>query len=446
MTPAGHIRIVLFSFSLLAAGSTVWASPPPDSDSSAYRLPLSELFRLAHENSLRLKASHIREEAAAEQVKTARSERLPSANLSAAAGYIGQPILFGSGLTRPTRPDAPDWSQNYGVQVSQPIYQGGRLTRNIRRSAIEQELARLASTDDEAALKMELLRYYMDLFCLYKQREVLERNIEESELRQKDIGNMLREGLVTRNDEIRSSLQLTQDRLAYRTAEDDITLTSLRLDILLGLDETLRIVPDTALLYEALTPLTSAEDYVESAYDQYPGLLIARQQTRLAQTDLKLMQANYLPSLNLVADNTLARPLTSTMQDRFSNNWNVGLSLTFNLSALYKNRHNVRGKRHDVLLRQNAEEQLMQDLRIGVHEAYVRHREAQDRVGTLQLAVDQAEENYRIVRNRYMNRLSILTDLLDANNVLLDARLQLTAARTDAVFTYYQLMRTCGRL
>lgn len=429
----------------LFANTAAWASPPPDTDTTCL-LPLSELFRLGHENSLRLKASHIREEAAAEQEKTARGERLPAANISAAAGYIGQPVVFGSGLTHPTRPDAPDWSQNYGIQVSQPIYQGGRLTRNIRRASIEKELARLTSTDDEAELKMELLSYYLDLFSLYKQQAVLKRNIEESERRQKDIRNMLKEGLVTRNDEIRSNLQLTQDRLAYRTAGDDIMLTSLRLDVLLGLDETLRIVPDTTLLDAALAPLASCQTYVESAYDQYPGMQIARQNIRLAQTDLKLMQSNYLPSLNLVANNTLARPLSSTMQDRFANNWNVGLSLSFNLSALYKNRHNVREKQQAVLLRQNAEQQVMQELRIRVREAYVRHQEALDRVETLRLAVEQAGENYRIVRNRYMNQLSILTDLLDASSVLLDAELQLTVARTSVVFTYYQLMRSCGRL
>lgn len=98
MTKSGRIKKSLLLLPLLAA-ATAWASPPPASDSTSYLLPLSELFRLGHENSLRVKASHIRETAALEQEKAARGERLPSANLSAAAGYIGQPVLFGSGLT-----------------------------------------------------------------------------------------------------------------------------------------------------------------------------------------------------------------------------------------------------------------------------------------------------------------------------------------------------------
>ena len=58
----------------------------------------------------------------------------------------------------------------------------------------------------------------------------------------------------------------------------------------------------------------------------------------------------------------------------------------------------------------------------------------------------QARENYRIMRNRYFGQLSILTDLLDANSVLLDAELQLTTARARVIYTYYELQKACGLL
>ena len=64
----------------------------------------------------------------------------------------------------------------------------------------------------------------------------------------------------------------------------------------------------------------------------------------------------------------------------------------------------------------------------------------------LELSVRQAEENYRIMRNRYMNQLAILTDLLDADNLRLNAELQLTTARTRVVYTYYELQRAAGTL
>ena len=99
-----------------------------------------------------------------------------------------------------------------------------------------------------------------------------------------------------------------------------------------------------------------------------------------------------------------------------------------------------------VSLRKNDEEQKMQRIRMDVRTAFLRHQEALQRVEALQLSVRQAQENYRIMQNRYLNQLAILTDLLDANSVRLNVELQLVNARTRVIYTYYQLQKACGRL
>ena len=99
-----------------------------------------------------------------------------------------------------------------------------------------------------------------------------------------------------------------------------------------------------------------------------------------------------------------------------------------------------------VSLRKNDEEQKMQRIRMDVCTAFLRHQEALQRVEALQLSVRQAQENYRIMQNRYLNQLAILTDLLDANSVRLNVELQLVTARTRVIYTYYQLQKACGRL
>ncbi|WP_255353075.1 TolC family protein [Parabacteroides sp. HGS0025] len=306
-------------------------------------------------------------------------------------------------------------------------------------------MAALNSTNDKAEIKLLLLGQYMDLFSLYKQKEVFARNVEESARRLEDIRRLKKEGIVTRNDELRSELQLTNDQLAYREANDNIAIVSQQLDVVLGLDETLLLQPDTGLLYTAVS-LESSDEYVRQAYDNYPELQIARYNTRLAENDIRLSKADYLPSLSLRAANTLARPLSTTMEDMFSNNWNIALSLSYNLSSLYQNKHKVHEARQYVNIRKNREEQVRQDIRVNVKSAWIKHHEALDRVEALLLSVRQAEENYRIVRNRYLNQLSILTDLLDASSIRLEAELQLTNARTEVIYSYYQLMRSCGNL
>lgn len=77
----------------------------------------------------------------------------------------------------------------------------------------------------------------MSLFSLFRQHDVLTRNIEESERRLKDIKQMKKEGLITNNDVLRSEMQLTNDRLSLTETENSIALVSQQLDILLGINE-----------------------------------------------------------------------------------------------------------------------------------------------------------------------------------------------------------------
>ena len=159
-----------------------------------------------------------------------------------------------------------------------------------------------------------------------------------------------------------------------------------------------------------------------------------------------MIKSASLPAISLYASNTLARPISRTMEDMYNNNWNIGLSVSYPLSSIYKNNHKIKESKLAVDLSRNEEEQKMQTIRINVRTAYIRHQEALQRVEALKLSVRQAQENYRIMQNRYLNQLAILTDLLDANSVRLNVELQLTTARTRVIYTYYQLQKACGRL
>ena len=336
-------------------------------------------------------------------------------------------------------------SQNYAIDLTQPIYQGGKIRYSIRKADLEKEVASLQTLTDQSDIKLGLLNQYIGLFSLFKQREVLSRNIEESERRLQDIRRMKKEGLITNNDVLRSEMQLTNDRLSLQETDNSLILVSQQLDILIGLDENLLLKPDTTLLDQTVS-LETYEDYVAQAYSNDPAIRLLRKQTELAQNDIRLTKASSLPSLSLYASNTLARPVSRTLADMYNNNWNIGLSLSYPLSSLYKNNHKIKESKWMVSLHKNEEEQKKQKIRMEVRTAFLRHKEALQEVEALKLSVRQAQENYRIMQNRYLNQLAILTDLLDANSVLLNAELQLTNARTHVIYTYYQLQKACGRL
>lgn len=408
-------------------------------------LSVDSLLQLGMAQNVQLHILRQQQEMARSRAKTARTAKLPDVQVGLKGGYLGQPIVFREGLSHPTRPQSPHWLQNYEIDLSQPIYQGGRIRYSIQKADIEQKIAELQTLQNEADIKLSLLEQYMQLFSLYKQQLVLARNIEESTKRLENIKSKKRQGLITNNDVLRSELQLTNDRLALQEVNNSLTLISQQLDILLGLNEQTLIVPDTTLLHK-ISQTSDYTDYLEKAYRDDWTMRRLRQETQLAFNNQRLIKAEFLPQLSLYAGNTLARPITRTMTDYYNNSWNIGLTLSYPLSSLYKNRHKLEEARLNIDASLQQEELRKQSLRMEIRTALIRHKEAQDRVKALELSVRQARENYRIMRNRYFGQLSILTDLLDANSVMLDAELQLTTARTRVIYTYYELQKACGLL
>ena len=89
---------------------------------------------------------------------------------------------------------------------------------------------------------------------------------------------MKAEGIITNNDVLRSEMQLTNDRLSKNETENNIRIVSQQLNLLIGLDEHLLLIPDTTLLSQEC-PTTEYEDYVNRAFQPClpvrPGLASA---------------------------------------------------------------------------------------------------------------------------------------------------------------------------
>ena len=133
-------------------------------------LSLQQLFERGTKQHLQLAADRLKEEMAHERAMTARASRLPELNVGLKGGFLGQPIVWQNGMSNPTYPESPDWQQNYAIDFSQPIYQGGKIRYAIRQADLEQEIARLQTATDQAEIKLVLLEQYLNLFSLYMEK------------------------------------------------------------------------------------------------------------------------------------------------------------------------------------------------------------------------------------------------------------------------------------
>ena len=92
------------------------------------------------------------------------------------------------------------------------------------------------------------------------------------------------------------------------------------------------------------------------------------------------------------------------------------------------------------------EAQLSDAVRLSINRDFENLLLSQKKIAVYKKAVIQAEENNRITQNKYNNALVNTTDLLDANLLLLQSKINLAVAKADVLLAYSKLLETAGIL
>ena len=231
--------------------------------------------------------------------------------------------------------------------------------------------------------------------------------------------------MVTRNDVIRGELQLSNLKLALQVVQNNQSILNKQLTVALGLDEGVKIIPDESIVTESLEISPLASYYGDLV--NHPTIKQTEKVVDIYAVSEKISRSDMMPSLSAFAGNTLQRPITTSnpAMDMYTNGWSAGLSLNFNIDALFKAPKKIQLNRleKEKAIRQSNEVSEM--MKVAVNAAYIKYNEALTQNNTLKVNKDLAAENYRIMESKYNNQLAILLDLIDASNAKLDAELQL---------------------
>jgi outer membrane protein TolC len=84
-------------------------------------------------------------------------------------------------------------------------------------------------------------------------------------------------------------------------------------------------------------------------------------------------------------------------------------------------------------------------IRAEVNRNYEAYLQSVKKINLLKTAIAQATENENIVQSKYENNISPLTDRLDANTQLFQAKINLELAKADAQIAYYNLLKSTGK-
>jgi len=410
-------------------------------------ITLDEMFGLAAENSKQLRLSKTGVETAKKATGVAKNSRLPSIDASLSFSYLGDGTIMDREFTNATRAPMPHFGNNFAFEASQVVFAGGAISNNIAKAELEEQVAQLSYEKDRMDIRFLLTGYYLDLYKLKNQREVYEKNIEQTNLLIKQIKAKQKEGMALNNDVTRHELTLQNYKLAIIEIDNNCDIINHHLVVTLGLPHNTALKPDKAILEMNLSGATP-EGLMQTASENLPELKSAEVNVRVAEKGVRIAKADYLPSVAIVAANHFDGPITIEVPaiNKNFNYWYVGVGVKYNLSSLFKSRKNVRLAKAQQLTATTALDVTTEQIETSIYTAATKYKESFDKYNTFEKSLQLASENYRIINNRYMNDLVLITEMLDASNTKLNAELQVVNAKIDIIYNYYKLQRSIGKL
>jgi outer membrane protein len=412
------------------------------------QLTLKEAIDLSISHSPDLKLSEAKIGEASAALRIARDNRLPDASISGAHLRLNSPIVdlksantnSGSGAT-PAEPPSVN-SATYGLlNVSVPIYAGGKIQYGIESSRFLAEAARLDAINDREAIMLNTINAFSNLYKAKAAVKVVKESLEGSKERVRQFTNLEKNGLLPRNDLLKSNLQESHTSLTLAEAENNLKLANANMNIMLGLPDT--VVLEPVITGWSTTQVKSIEDYLQLATLNRKDVEALSLRSKAAGTGVKAAKANYYPSVKMTGGyiaSSVPHFVTIT------NAVNIGVGLSYSISSLWKNAAVVdEAKSRQLQVEANAV-RLADGIRMEVNEAYYNYTLSLRKIETYRTAVSQAEENYRITKNKYDNALMTTTELLDADIAQLQAKLNFAFAEADASAAYSKLLHATGLL
>jgi len=411
-----------------------------------YQLSLEQAIEMGMKNHQQLKISQAQLEVSKQQVKVAKLDCLPSVSFSAGAAYLGDALILNKDWSKVQTESMPHFGNTFGLQASQLLYKGGVIKKSIEMTELQQQLAALDLIGNEQDIKFLIISNYLDIQKLMNQIKVLEQNKALAQQLFDNVTKLYGEDMVTRNELIRADLQIKNIEQAILTAKNNQAILSNQMSYVLGLPNNILIIPteslDSAMMIQPLSY------YIDMAHQQHPALKAAEKNVEIAEKNIDIQKTNGYPALSAFGGYNMQRPITSTTPviDMYSNSWQVGLSLSYDLDNLYKNKRRVNLSKSQALVSQEALTYSQQNVEIGVNSAYRKLQEAEQQVQIANESKKLANENYEIVKNKYLNQLVITAEMTDASNSKLNVELEYANAVINAVFQYYNLLKSAGTL
>lgn len=414
-------------------------------------LSMTEAIELSLKNSKQLKVSMAKVDEATANRREAWDNHLPDLKLTGGYMRLNNPsvdlkVKLGSSN------GGSNGTSGGGVKVDQagyalvngslPLFAGLRIHYGIESAKYLEQAARLDADNDKEEVIQNTINAYGNLYKAMKTIDLIKENLKQQEQRVTDFNNLEQNGLMARNDLLKAQLQRSNIELSLMDAQNNYSIACINMNLMLGLPENETLVPDSASFNRNYDE-SSITKWEESALMNRKDLQAINSREKAAAAGVKATKGEYYPAIALTGG-YIAADVPNVLT--ISNALNAGLGVSYNFGALWKTGAKVQVAKARQRQVEASRELLTDRLHLQINQAYQNYLLSKRKIDVYGKAVEQANENYRITKNKYDNNLVTTSDLLDADVAQLQAKLNYAFSKVDAIVAYKKLEQTAGTL
>jgi len=419
---------------------------PAGATSDTLRLTLTDVFtRIENENQT-MSMLRTAQEAAEEGIKSAKNARYPEINAELNVSYIGDCFLTDRNFSNYTKAPSPHFGNGFTLEAQQVVYAGGAVNAAVKMAEHEGHMSEAVISKSRQGLRLMAAGEYLDLFRTDNSIKVYKENIALTTKLIEEINARREQGLALAADVTRYELRLEMLKLDLVRLQNTREIMNYRLVNSLGLPE--GTVISSILGDDEDMRDRSRQNWQEIAADASPEMKVSGIKANMALTRQKLVRSERLPKIAVVAYENFNGPITFEIPpiDKNLNIWYVGLGIRYNFSSLYKSGHKLKQVAIEVRQAEQAKNVTEENLRNDVQKAYADYMQSYVELETSEKSLQLADENYERIHDRYMEQLVLVTDMLDAFNMKLDAELGVSAANAEIQYRLCCLRYAAGIL
>lgn len=414
---------------------------------SVKKLTLQEAIDLGIANSKNLKLSQNKIDEAVARLAVVKDNVLPNASASFLYNHAEIPtntLTIGGGnpIHLPNRADAFVGT----ASIQEVIYGGGKYRYAQKSTKILTDIARLDADKNKEEVSYAVINTYFALFKVMQSKKVVNQNLESIASQLKQAQRFFEQGVVTKNDVLRFQLQQANISLTDLEIENNRKIINYNLDILLGLPEDTEVtIAENDLPLQTIQPLNF---YISNAFDNRQELQQLNLQDKVANYNIKTIKANTRPTIGLGTNLYYINPSGSFIppSEQFIMPITIGATVSWNIASLWNNKNKVaeaKIQHQEIGLHK---EILSDNLKTELNRNYQNYQLAVKKINVLETSIIQATENDRLLESKYKNNIASVTDRIDAETLLYQAKINLELAKADAKLAYYTLLKSTGKI